>query len=250
MTDYIAEYTDENDERKIIDINQYKENYLNKNIKCPFKLQCHCGGEVRYRSASRDVVGLITKIDCFFHMKGANCNLPTITLSSNTKKIIKSMTDEEKYYERLKLLCKLHLKHLNNLKDFNQRIRDCLKQLKPYENKIKDTSFITDDIKLLSYTKIIFIDFRKLDEYTLNSKICYQINNIDLKDENFYKFLTKIANDFSLYIIYVRQISLTLLYYSRCYANIENMEITVLYFEEKTIEAIKQAKMFMFIEDD
>ena len=250
MTDYIAEYIDENDEIKIIDINQYKEKYKNTSIKCPYKLKCICGNEVRYRSESRNKEDLITKIDCFFHMQGSNCNLPTITLNSNKKKIIKSMTDKEKYYERLKLLCELHLKHLNNLKDFNQRIRDCLKQLKPYKNKIKDTSFITDDIKLASYTKLFFIDFRKIDEYTLNSKICYQINNIDLKNKLFHKFLTKIANDFSLYIIYVRQISLTLLYYSRCYANMEKIEITVQYFEVKTIEAIKQAKMSMFIEDD
>ena len=249
MTDYIAEYTDENDETKIIDINQYKEKYKNTDIKCPYILKCYCGNEVRYRSESR-IEGLITKIDCFFHMKGSNCNLPTITLNNNTKKILKSMTDEEKYYERLKSLCESHLKHLNNLKDFNQRIRDCFKQLKPYKNKIKDTSFITDDIKSASFTKLFFIDFRKIDEYTLDSKICYQINNIDLKEKSFQKFLKKIAKNFSLYIIYVRQISLTLLYYSRCYLNMQKIETIVLYFKEKTIEAIKQAKMSMYIEDD
>ena len=250
MTDYIAEYIDENDEIKIIDINEYKEKYKNTDIKCPYTLQCHCGGEVRYRSESRDDEGLIKKNNCFFHMKGSNCNLRDITKSSSNTKKTNSMTDGEKCYERLKLLCESHLEHINNFTDFKQKVSDCFKQLKPYINNIKDTSFITDDIKKLFYTKYNFIDFRKIYEYTLDSKNCYKINNIDLKDELFHNFLTKIANDFSLYIIYVRQISLTLLYYSRCYVNMQKIETIVPYFELKTIEAIKQAKMSMYIEDD
>ena len=251
MADYIAYL----DRHTIISIEEYCKHFKDTRP----AVYCLCGRRLYYRDNSYDDNMKIKRYKCFFHEKGSTCNINKIMneelgfdddneFCKTEKKIkcIKSLTENDKRIIRLKSLIYYLKKSMHLYDEYNHLIRSKLNDARLYDRFIIDKSYITDDIYFLLSLSKTFISFNDLLNIEVIPEIFYCIGDIDIILERKI-LLQRIAADNQLFSHYLKQLSIMILFYSRCDKNIKRIKNSVKIFELKINDAIKTGKYNMLV---
>ena len=248
MADYIAYIDDDN----IISVDEYKEKFIDTDIKQKPKLFCLCRKPLFYRSSSIKVVDdeeLITKYHCFYHEKHSKCIIrETFRKNSKYKKDLIPRTEQEKRLSRLCIMIDGIIENIDKYDTYRYTARNKLKKARPYDNYIIDKSYITENIIYLLSLEKIWIGFNQLRYIEVSPLNFYCIGDIRIVLEC--GILKKVADDMKLYINYLKQLSIITLFYSRCDNNTDKMKADMMLFEDKIERAITNGKYNMLIHLD
>ncbi len=219
MTDYIAYYKNEP-----ISIYDYKDMIeKDKSIKKE-KIYCICGEHVFFKNESkyfkRKNSNTPIQIICHFsHYKNSNCSINKIFNSSSNFGITISnspnKTDVEKRMERIDIIIK---GYLNGYKK-QMEIKTKIFKLSNIININKIDIKLSEEILELKDNFYYQITFRDLENIIIKPNRRYKLIDIIDKERNFgisYSLYNYICSNYERFKIYVRQLSLVILYYSRC----------------------------------
>lgn len=219
MTDYIAYYKNEP-----ISIYDYKD-MIEKDINLKKeKLYCICGESVYFKNESkcfkRKNSNNVIQIICHFsHYKNSNCSINKIFYSSSNFGITISpspnKTDVEKRMERIDIIIKGYLNGYKKQMEIKTKVNTLYKTI--ITNKLNIE--LSEELLQLRDNFYYEITFRDLENIVIKPNRRYKLIDIIDKERNFgitYSLYNYICSDYERFKVYVRQLSLIVLYYSRC----------------------------------
>jgi len=219
MTDYIAFINNEP-----ISIYDYKDGITNNLINKNDKIYCICGEAVYFKNESKyfkrkNSNCLIQTICHFSHYKNSKCNINKIfKINNNFGTPISpapNKTDLEKRIERINSIIDGYFNSSKIQENLRYTIGILTKTIKINNLNI----ILSDDIIELQNNYYEQITFRALEFIEINHKIRYKLIDLNYKERNrgiTYNLYNHICNDYERYKIYVKKLSLIILYYSRC----------------------------------
>ena len=164
MADYVAYVNDFND---VISVDEYKINYIDKNIDVP-ELRCLCRNKLYYRKSSKPYqyreTPDITRYHHFYHEKGCKCNIKEILKKNNKNNSdIKTNTaknPEEKQKIRLKNMLNYIMTNMNIYENYKATINEWLNKIELYKRYVNYDNFMTEHIKKILSLKKYLLGFR------------------------------------------------------------------------------------------
>lgn len=219
MTDYIAYY-----KNKPISIYDYKDMIeKDKSIKNE-PIYCICGENVFFKNESKyfkrkNSNASIQMICHFSHYKNSNCNINKIFNSTSNFGVTISnspnKTELEKRMERIDIIIKGYLSGYKKQMEIKTKIFKLDKIININKIDIK----LSEELLQLKDNFYYEITFRYLENIIINPNKRYKLIDIINNEKNFgisYSLYNYICSDYEKFKIYVRQLSLIILYYSRC----------------------------------
>lgn len=219
MTDYIAFKNDEP-----ISIYDYKDLIETKPEEKQEKLYCICGDLVYFKNESKyfkrkNSNNIIQNICHFSHYKNSNCGINKIfKLNNNFGTIISpapNKSDMEKRMERIDTIINGYFNGCKRQEEIRYRIIELSKIIKINNLNI----ILPEHILQLQNNYYNQITFRGLEHIDINHKERYILIDLISNEKNkgiTYNLYYYICNDYNKFKIYVKKLSLIILYYSRC----------------------------------
>lgn len=242
MTDYIAYYKNEP-----ISIYDYKDLIeSNPDIKKE-QIYCICGEPIYYKNESKPFKRcnsncIIQTICHFSHHKKSNCNINKIFKTSVNHGIINTgimRTEIEKKMDRLNNIVKAYLTGIKIENELKSKLYTTIKYMT--NARLKEIN-LSDDLLKIKDNFYYPITFRDLMNTKINHMKRYKLIDIYPKEKNngiSSSIMNYICGNDDIYKLYIRNLSLIIVYYSRCinysYKDSINMIITdcIYQLEEK-----------------
>lgn len=229
MTDYIC-FIDSNP----ISIYEYKDMIIkDPSLKKTLTPKCICGEAVYFKDESvhferhmkNGQVKHIQMVSYFSHYKNSNCGINRLFKANNNHGTIISpapnKTEFEKRLERIDQLLKAYHSGLYR----EEKLKISVLGLSNIINENNLDIKIHEDLLKIKSNYYNEISFRFLEFIKIDYGKKYKLIDLHKKEIISYNLYYRICNDYETFKIYVKNLSLIILYYSRCINKNFNLSI-------------------------
>jgi len=264
MTDYIA-FDKENKVYSIYDI----EKILKDIPDYKPDLYCICKEPIYYKKNSIEFINKkghkIQRINHFSHYPNSKCDIKVIQSTKNKADKTNDAPEKTEIEKRINRIMDLLWFYNKSCKNYNTYKGECeliIKNAKKHKINYEPllSPFI---IKLISIkTNNKYISYKDIESLEIEENIKYNINEfsifiLDIKDRKSFNnnfiypksFIYTLCNDFDRYIKYLKNLSLIIVYYSRCIKGNDTMKKETNDLKNQIQYKIEDNLKCMFIDD-